>query len=303
MEKPLISIVIPTINRYGDLQNTLNDLQKQSVREYEVLIIDQTDEKDFCSIHFPQTKHLHKTFKSASKARNIGLLEAQAPIVLFLDDDVIIETPYFLKNHIRHYEDMSVSGVSGAILNTDRKWNTHLPQRASHPYLGWIYTPRNYHKPLRISDGGAGNLSVRKEWAIGVGGMDEHYEKGAYREESDFCIRFTNKYGKLIYDPEAVLIHIGNPKGGIRSWKTGQGIIHAPHHMFGAWYFMFRNLPWFVWPEYSWLTVRRFILHKKLLKNFYLFPKAIYWFGLNFLKAMCKSINKPLFISTITHKQ
>lgn len=95
MNPPLISIVIPTINRYSDLQNTLNDLQQQSVREYEVLIIDQTDVNDFCSIHFPQTKHLHKAFKSASKARNVGLLEAKAPIVLFLDDDVMIENPDF----------------------------------------------------------------------------------------------------------------------------------------------------------------------------------------------------------------
>lgn len=288
-----ISIIIPTINRYEDLQNTLNDLSKQSIQNFEVIIIDQTDKDKSKKIAGDKITHLHKNYKSASKARNDGLLIAKAGIVLFLDDDVIIENRDFLKNHIRHYENSSISGVSGAILNLDRKWNENLQKKANHPYLGWIYTPRNYNKTLNISDGGAGNLSVNKKWAIAVGGMDENYIKGAYREESDFCLRLTKKYGKLIYDPEAELIHIGNPTGGTRSWKSTKGVIHGKHHMFGAWYFMFKNLPWFIWPEYTWLTIRRFILHKKLIVRFYLLPKALYWFISMFFLAVVKSIQTP----------
>jgi len=295
--KPLISIVIPTLNRYIDLQNTISDLQKQSVQDFEILIIDQSEENIYQPINLPKVKHLHKNFKSASKARNIGLLEASAPLVLFLDDDVIIENPDFLKQHLKHFENSDFSGVSGAILNIDKKWNDTLPKRASHPYLGWIYTPRNYSKSMSISDGGAGNLSVRRDWAIAVGGMDENYDKGAYREESDFCLRYTHKYGKLIYEPLAFLVHIGNPSGGTRSWKSSKGIIHAPQHMFGAWYFMFRHLPWFVWPEYTGLTLRRFILHKKLLKRFYLLPQAIFWLSISFFKAILKIMHRPLIIS------
>jgi hypothetical protein len=187
--------------------------------------------------------------------------------------------------------------VAGAILNLDKKWTTKLPEKSKKKHLGWIYTPRNYDKPMSICDGGAGNLAVRKDWAISVGGMDENYDKGAYREESDFCLRYTSKYGDLNYDPKAFLVHIGNPTGGTRSWKKSTGIIHAKQHMFGAWYFMFRELPIISWPEYSYLTTRRFIIHKKLIYRFHLLPKALFRFSTAFIQAIITAIKGPKYIS------
>lgn len=290
MEQPQISIIIPTINRYSDLRNTIADLHKQSVTNFEVIIIDQTEIEIAEEIKGEKIIYLHKKFKSASKARNEGLLTAKAPISLFLDDDVILETEDFLKNHIKHYENQKNSGVAGAILDLNKKWIDKLPERTNHKYLGWLYKPRNYNKPSLNVGGGSGNLSVRTKWAIAIGGMDENFDKGAYREESDFCFRYTQQYGLLIFDPAAYLVHIGNPTGGIRSWKSSKGIIHPPQHMFGTWYFMFKNLPWFTWFEYTWLTIRRFILHKKLLTHFYLLPKALFLFVSSFIMAIFKSL-------------
>lgn len=293
-----ISIVIPTINRYDDLKNTLTDLKKQSFQNYEILIIDQTNKEEAQTIVFDKARYFWRPFKSASKARNVALIEAKAPILLYLDDDVIIQNKDFIKNHINHFNNPKVSGVSGAILNLDEKWATVLPKSASKKDLGWIYFPRNYNQLATICDGGAGNLAVRKEWAIAIGGMDENYDKGAYREESDFCLRYTRKYGNLIFDPEAYLVHIGNPSGGTRSWKSSKGVIHAQQHMFGAWYFMFREIPLIAWPEYAYLTTRRFILHKKLLKRFHLFPKAIFMFLSAFFSALYAAIKGAKYIQT-----
>ena len=297
MNLPQISTIIPTINRYADLKSTIADLNKQSVTDFEIIIIEQTAKEVAETITGENIIYLHKDFKSASKARNIGLLEAKSPITLFLDDDVIIDNPDFLKNHLQHYENKKNSGVAGAILDLKRKWIEVLPKRTNHKYLGWLYKPRNYDKPSLNVGGGSGNLSVRTTWAIKIGGMDENFDKGAYREESDFCYRYTKKYGLLIYDPEAYLIHIGNPDGGTRSWKDSAGIIHAKQHLFGTWYFMFRIFPWFTWFEYTWITIRRFILHKKLLTHFYLLPKALFWFTTSFFNALIKSLKKPKTIS------
>jgi glycosyltransferase involved in cell wall biosynthesis len=298
MSNPSISIIIPTINRYNDLRNTIQDLNKQSVTDFEIIIVDQTDRTLFQDIVGGNIIHLHGDFKSASKARNLGLLTAKAPVSLFLDDDVIIENIDFIKNHLNHYKHKETSGVAGAILEIDRKWIEKLPEKTNHKYLGWLYKPRNYNKLSRNVGGGSGNLSVRTTWAIEIGGMDENFEKGAYREESDFCFRYTKKYGLLVFDPKAYLVHIGNPSGGIRSWKSSKGIIHPTQHMFGTWYFMFRNLPWFTWHIYIWLTIRRFILHKKLFAHFYLLPKALFWFIYSFFKAFIKSLKERNTIKT-----
>lgn len=294
-----ISIIIPTINRYEDLQNTLIDLNKQSVTEFEVIIIDQTNKDKSRKIEGDKIIYLHKNYKSASKARNEGLLLAKAPIVLFLDDDVIIDNPDFIKNHLENYSiEPNLPGVFGCVLNKNKEFDSILPNKVDNKYLGWMYFPKNYDKPFKIGNGISCNLSVQKKYALEIGGMDENFYKGAHREESDFCFRLASKYGKLNYDPTTYLIHIGNPLGGIRSWNNSRGIIHSKQHMFGDWYFMFKHIEWFLWPIYSWKILRRFILHKKLLIHFYFLPKAFSWFISSFFDALIKSLKKPKLLNT-----
>lgn len=295
-----ISIIIPTINRYVDLQNTLNDLNKQSVTDFEIIIIDQTDKEKSKKIESDKIIYLHKNYKSASKARNEGLLLAKAPIVLFLDDDVIIDNPDFIKNHLENYSiEPNLSGVFGCVLKKNKEFVSRLPNKVNNKYLGWMYFPKNYDKPFKIGNGISCNLSVQKKFAIEIGGMDENFYKGAHREESDFCFRLASKYGKLNYDPTTYLIHIGNPLGGIRSWNNSRGIIHSKQHMFGDWYFMFKHIAWFLWPIYSWKISRRFLLHKKLLIHFYFLPKAFFMLTSSLIKAIFTSLSKPKLINHV----
>jgi glycosyltransferase involved in cell wall biosynthesis len=292
-----ISIVIPTLNRYDCLKNTIKDLYNQSVQNFEIIIIDQTDRNKAQKVIGDKICYILQKEKSASKARNKGLVISKAKIVLFIDDDVIIENKDFLKNHIKHYTNPKNSGVSGATLSMDNKFCDTLPKKVLKKHIGWMFFPGNYNKPYIISNGRSCNLSVRKSFALAIGGMDERFDKGAYREESDFCLRLTKKYGKLIYDPDCYLIHIGNTTGGIRSWTSSKGIIHTYQHMFGSWYFMFKNLPLYTWFEYSWYMLRRFILHKKLIHRFYLIPYAGFKYIIASFEAAYFSLKKPLTLN------
>jgi len=296
-----LSIVIPTINRYSDLKNTLGCLYRQSFDDFEIIIIDQTEK--FEEIIGDKIRYYHTTSKSASKARNIGLKMASNDIVLFLDDDVVIDNKEFLSTHVLHYLDPKTSGVSGAILDTSEKFEYNLHKKAETSTFGWFYFPSNYSKASSVANGGSGNLSVRREWAINVGGMDERFERGAFREETDFCLRYTKVHGHLIYDPTAYLIHLGNPNGGCRSWESYKGIIHGGHHMFGGWYLMFRRLNLQFWPTYSYYMLRRFIIHKKLTIRPYLIPIAIFVFTYAFFRALYFSIKEPLLITRNSHSK
>ncbi|MEO0473564.1 MAG: hypothetical protein AAF206_28390, partial [Bacteroidota bacterium] len=99
-----------------------------------------------------------------------------------------------------------------------------------------------------------------------VGGMDERYVKGAHREESDFCLRISRRFGFFLFDPLARLVHIGNRKGGIRSW-THQSNVKAQHHFDGNMYFMFNMLPLRQWPEYLLLSLYYFAINRAVLRN------------------------------------
>jgi glycosyltransferase involved in cell wall biosynthesis len=243
-----LSIVIPTIGRRQELLNTLSDLAKQNLDKdiWECLIITQSEIdiegiKEIAVKNRLYLKVFYSEQPNASLARNIGLIEAQGEIILFLDDDLIIESPNFLINHLRHYNDANLSGVVGQVMDLTKTVRNNRHKWSYKKKVGWLYFPGNYNQTASVLNGASCNLSVNKKMAIDVGGMDINYEKGAHREESDFCLRLTKKYGLMKFDPEASVIHIGSKTGGCRTWGMNTGI-HPLHHIIGEWYFIFNGL-------------------------------------------------------------
>lgn len=268
--RPRVTCIIPTIGRQAQLLTTVRDLCNQDIDAWECLIVAQgtLDESPFHALSNPPIRDIRLLAcpePNASMARNIGLREAQAPIVLFLDDDLRITREDFLTSHLRNFEDPNVSGVFGQVLGP-----SGLVRQACHPWsrkprVGWLYFSANSSSRCRVQSGGSGNLSVRRDWAISVGGMDAQFEKGAHREESDFCLRYCSRYGDLVFDPDASVIHLGATVGGCRSWGQNRGV-HPMHHVTGEWYFILKNvrdkrIPWRDLPHHLTCLVSRQVLN------------------------------------------
>jgi len=287
----LLSIIIPTLNRYNDLENTLCNLNEQSYQDFEVVIIDQTDNPESERyLKRSKIKYFWSNDRSASGARNIGIKESKGDILLFLDDDIIIKNLDFIKNHIRHYSDELIPGIVGCIMEPDEIKRMTRHSWSYKKNIGWLFFPRNYGLPAMVGCGGSGNLSVRRTIAILVGGMDENYKKGAHREESDFCTRVVKKYGLFKYDPDADIVHIGSPLGGIRSWSSGADIVKKQQHFDGAFYFLIKNFKIRELPYHLISTFIFFFYNKKLLHKPHLFILTFYrmlkgvLFGLRYYK-------------------
>lgn len=243
-----LSVIIPTLGRKDELYNTMLDLSKQDLDKemWELLIVIQNrpDIDEFKSnvdklgIRY---KLIYSSAPNASLARNIGLIESRGKYVLFLDDDLVINNTQFLANHLNAYIDNDISGVFGQVLDPGVPERTTRHKWSYKKHIGWMFFPPNYNQECKIENGGAGNLSVIKDYAMAVGGMDINFEKGAHREESDFCLRLTSKYGMLLFEPKASVIHLGAAVGGCRNWGKNDGI-HPAHHVFGEWYFILKGL-------------------------------------------------------------
>jgi glycosyltransferase involved in cell wall biosynthesis len=239
----MISVIIPSLGRTKELRNCLKDLSSVALPEMEVIVVDQSIGQISAIMPFGfnyHFRHLALSEPNASLARNIGLYEARQPIVLFLDDDVRIENPYFLLNHVRHYQDPSVPGVYGQVLEVGQEPTDQPELHKINTDLGWQQLPPNYSRPCRTRNGASNNLSVRRDWAVAVGGMDAWFERGARREETEFNLRYTKCYGPLLFDPEAGLVHL-SAGGGSRTWGHVKKTVPM-HHIVGHLYFYIRAL-------------------------------------------------------------
>lgn len=243
-----LSVVIPTLGRDEVLFDTIDYLENQTLdrNNWELLVIIQSkdsvdrfnEKQNKWNINI---KVIFSPAPNASLARNIGLIEAKGEYVLFLDDDLIIENTNFLKAHIDGFNDKKVSGVFGQVLDPGVPERKDRHNWSYKKHIGWMFFPPNYNKKTYLDNGGAGNLSVNKEKALSIKGMDILFNKGAHREESEFCLRYTRKFGPILFEPAASVIHLGAAKGGSRNWGKNEGI-HPKHHVFGEWYFILKGL-------------------------------------------------------------
>ena len=271
-----ITCIIPTCNRPEVICETIKQLLNQTLPAHEIIIIDQTRSYPSHVLACMQEwaasgciKWYCQSAANASMARNSGALLARGDVLLFLDDDIRIRTD-FLAAHASNYEGQSMQGVAGQILDGDGSTVNVLTKQHKDIEWGSLNFPKNYDSRIQTAWMASGNFSVPKEIYLELGGMDEWYEKGAYREESDFAMRYFRSGRMFQFDPSASLYHLGKQVvsgGGCRSFTSVWG---GWHHFVGSWYFTLgfakpSNVIQMVWAHWRSLAFNAASLRKPLL--------------------------------------
>lgn len=278
--KPHISCIIPTFNRGTVLVETIQMLLDQESAAHEIIVVDQSlitpppviaQLEAWSKVGAIQWKL--QSEPSASKARNRGALAATGDILVFLDDDIEV-APDFVASYERAFSDPGVQGLSGQVLEGARETVSDADPRMLDPEIGWMFCKRNYDKPFTSCFLMAGNMGVRHADFFELGGMDERFFRGAFREESDFAMRWK-KSGRLIhYRPDVSLYHLGGAgvaDGGARHW-TRKTFWVGWHHYFGSWYFLLNHATWRSLPYLLAVDIRSAGINKRNLKTPWLIP-------------------------------
>jgi GT2 family glycosyltransferase len=229
-----VAVVIPTKNRPQDLDSTVETLLAQTVLPRQLIVIDQspTDESErrvFQRCHTLDCEaqdsleliyRRDPSLTGLTAARNSALMLVHAEIVLFLDDDVILE-PNFIEQLLAAYEDHpDATGVSGVVTNYSpppaifRLWSRVFMRRPfwddRQPAYWNAYRLRD-GEPMRVTRLGGGLMSFRMSAIAGMK-FDENLHGACDGEDVEFCAQL-HPSAVLLIEPKARLIHNQSPEG------------------------------------------------------------------------------------------
>jgi len=249
--EPTISIVIPTYGREQILLDTIGYHLQQAAelpQFGELIVIDQTAQ------HEPSTTQQLQQWQEQGRIRwvrctephltrsmNRGLLEAKSDIVLYTDDDVV-PTQGWLRAHVQaHAQHPEAWAVVGQILQPgEHAQDIPYQPRGGH-LMRYMDFPFRCTKGQYIENAMAGNLSLKREQALQIGGFDENFPPPvASRFESEFAKRLVRTGGKVWFEPAASLRHLAATTGGTRS-KGSHLTSMSPVHGVGDCYFALRT--------------------------------------------------------------
>ncbi len=204
----LVSVVIPCMNRVAIVGETLRALSAQSIDHdgLEVILVDDGSTDGLMS--FVDTIALPYRFRciqtnrvGPARARNEGARHSAAPLVVFLDCDVVPESEC-LAAHLAAQSNLEHGIVVGRIRSgwsAETQWFETVVQ----PDIG---LDRGEHaRDLRWYEVLAGNMSIGAEWFDSLGGFSERYAYGG--EEIELAYRSVMAGGSSIYSPSAVSEH------------------------------------------------------------------------------------------------
>ena len=99
--QPLISVIVPIYNVKPYIKKCLNSLKQQTMKQIEVICIDDgsTDgsgmiAEKYTSSSWPKFRCIHTQNQGLSVARNVGIEEAEAEWLMFLDSDDWVENEF-----------------------------------------------------------------------------------------------------------------------------------------------------------------------------------------------------------------
>lgn len=242
-----VSVVIPTYGRDDVLTDTISQFLAQRPRAAEIVVVDQT------LVHEPEAhsrlaawdeagdiRWIRLKLASQPMAMNQGLLAARQSIVLFVDDDIRI-APDFVAGHAAYAQDSGVAAVIGQILQPGEEPLHGFEHRVQHGPFADFEFPFQSDVATWVCNGMSGNMSVKRELAIALGGFDENFlAPVSYRFDSDFCARLVAAGHRIRFDPTPRIHHLRATRGGTRS--LGSHLTSAsPMHGIGDYYYALRR--------------------------------------------------------------
>jgi GT2 family glycosyltransferase len=204
----LISVVVPTYNRRDSLRRLLLALERQTVSEFEVVVVDDgstDDTPELLSTFQPiyQLTVIRQPNSGPAAARNAGVERARAELILFLDDDVV-PIPELIDLHLQaQHAEPNVVAIGPMAPPSDFRrpawirWEEEMLEVQYQAMLSGEYpcTPRQFY---------TANASLSRSRFLEVGGFDRTFKRA---EDVEMAYRMRDRGATFTFLSTAVVYH------------------------------------------------------------------------------------------------
>lgn len=223
-----VSLIIGTLNRAEYLSHCLESLDRQTYREFEAIIVDQSindeTERLVHNLGRDWIRYKRVAYKGLSKARNEAIRMASGDVFCLIDDDAYYESDYLQKmvEHIKDNRKWIISGfLTDGLTKKDFVDYSKVPEGK----------PLSYWRITRYCPSPA--ISFTRELVDTVGVFDEKFGVGAKygaAEETDLLLRAKKKGFSIIHNknvkaqhPHKWVVNTGNDDKE-KSYRYSYGI-------------------------------------------------------------------------------
>ena len=215
--EPKVSYIIPTMMRQEFTLNLLNDLEYQTYKPSQVVVVDATPQESRYESLYDNSKYsfevvfVWQTSKGSCRARNEAIDLCVGDYIVFGDDDIRIQ-PEFIENHIRLLQTYKAEACNGLDIRADNQQQNLSDLDIKLENLG----------DARWKVGAAQSFSnadscVSKRVVDKLVGNDINYD-GGYGEDSDFGLSIAKLGNTVLHNPFSVNLHLKPAVGGYRFW-------------------------------------------------------------------------------------
>jgi glycosyltransferase involved in cell wall biosynthesis/GT2 family glycosyltransferase len=194
--RPAATVVIPTKDRPELLARCLARVLGACdavARPCEVVVVDDGSRPPVARVSDARVRVVATEGVGPSRARNVGVEHAAAPIVVFTDDDVVVDEGWLVAALEVLDTDPSLAGVTG---------RTDAPR----------FDPLYEHAVFDL-DGGrylTCNVAYRTDAVRAVGGFDRQFPHAAH-EDRDLAWRVRDVVGEVRFVESMRVVHPGRP--------------------------------------------------------------------------------------------
>jgi glycosyltransferase involved in cell wall biosynthesis len=232
----LITLVVSTRNRVHDLPDLFDSLRENDGDLFELLVVDQStneDSKRYIEEYLKKypdfdLRLVTTDTKGLSISRNIGIANAKYDVILFTDDDCVIDKN-FISNVAKVFEDSEVQAYCGRVEPYIAE-GTVMPKNYE-PVACVLRKEKKIFSELHSNDfftiGSGNNMAYRKKLFEKIGVFEPKLGAGGKlksAEDIEFFYRILKNRISITYSPDPFVYH--------KQWRRTSTLISTSYMYF-----------------------------------------------------------------------